>query len=107
MYKIASHAKELGADPLKGFIVGGESAGGNLADVCGHLARDENFQPPITGLLEGIPSLIGRNAIPALPDKYKDRYLAWEQNKEAPLLGRHVCEWFEGSFETPQALRAF
>lgn len=33
--KTAKHAEELGANASKGFIVGGASAGGNLADVMG------------------------------------------------------------------------
>ena len=48
----ANATSKLGADPSKGFIVGGTSAGGNLTDVVGHLARDENLLPPLTGLLE-------------------------------------------------------
>ena len=49
----AANAKEvLGADPSKGFIVCGTSAGGNLTDVVAHLARDEKLNPPLTGLIE-------------------------------------------------------
>lgn len=48
----ANATSTLGADPSKGFVVGGASAGGNLTDVVGHLARDEKLNPPLTGLLE-------------------------------------------------------
>ena len=43
---------KLKADPSKGFLVGGTSAGGNLTDVVAHQARDEGLTPPLTGLLE-------------------------------------------------------
>jgi acetyl esterase/lipase len=39
------HAEELGAIPDK-IVVGGDSAGGNLATVVSQLARDENPQAP-------------------------------------------------------------
>jgi acetyl esterase len=44
---IASHARELGIDPAR-LLVGGDSAGGNLAAVVTLSARDGNG-PPISG----------------------------------------------------------
>ena len=88
----AAHAAELGADPSKGFIVGGTSAGGNLAAVCAHLARDEGLNPPLTGV-----HLMIASACPGsvLPEKYKPKYRSWEQNAEAPggLNLRAVEKW--------------
>lgn len=49
---VAANAEKLRATPSEGFIIGGTSAGGNLTDVCGHLARDEKLSPPLTGMLE-------------------------------------------------------
>ncbi|TVY59632.1 AB hydrolase superfamily protein B1A11.02 [Lachnellula suecica] len=45
----AKHASELGAEPSRGFVVGGGSAGGNIAAVVAHMARDEQLEPPLTG----------------------------------------------------------
>ncbi|CAN9152289.1 unnamed protein product [Alternaria alternata] len=50
----------LNATPSRGLLVGGASAGGNIAAVLALLARDEKLSPPITGhtndpVLKGIP----------------------------------------------------
>ena len=45
----------LPADPKQGFIVGGASAGGNLAAVVSQLGRDEGLSPPLTGQYLCVP----------------------------------------------------
>lgn len=73
----AAHASELGADPKKGFIIEGVSAGGGVTDVLGHLARDEGLNPPVTGLLEIVTSVLKDNVV---PEKYKPEFLSWAQD---------------------------
>jgi acetyl esterase/lipase len=54
--QLAANAASVGADPTKGFIVGGESAGGNVAAVATHEAADSGLSPPITGkIVEFVP----------------------------------------------------
>ncbi|KAK5014024.1 hypothetical protein LTR16_002500 [Cryomyces antarcticus] len=91
----AAHASELNADPLKGFIVGGISAGGNMAAVCGHLARDEKLSPPLTGLFLSIPALLPKEAV---PEKYRSKYLSLEQNKDAAILSEKAIDLFMSTF---------
>lgn len=91
----AAHAAELKADPSKGFVVGGTSAGGNLSSVVGHLARDEKLSPPLTGLLLMIPACLGHQVV---PEKYQAEYQSYEQNKNAPILGRAALQLFEGTW---------
>jgi acetyl esterase/lipase len=79
----ASNATQLGADPTKGFIVGGESSGGNISIVLAHLARDNNLHPPLTGQFLSIPSCLPPGTV---PEKYKPLYHSWEQAKQAPKL---------------------
>ncbi|KAK5078047.1 hypothetical protein LTR64_003549 [Lithohypha guttulata] len=92
----AANAKELGADPSKGFIIGGTSAGGNLTAVLAHLARDEGLQPPLTGQYLAIPALGGGKLI---PEKYRDRWLSFEQNVEVPVLPVSAVNMFMKGYE--------
>lgn len=92
----ARSAQELGADPSQGFVVGGTSAGGNLAAVVAHLARDEGLSPPLTGQYLAIPALAGDGQIPS---KYKDRFFSMEQNKSAPVLPRAAMDMFTRGYQ--------
>ncbi|TKA74431.1 hypothetical protein B0A49_02859 [Cryomyces minteri] len=96
----AAHASELNADPSKGFVVGGISAGGNMAAVCGHLARDEKLSPPLTGLFLSIPALLPKEAV---PEKYKSKYLSLEQNKNAAILSERAIDLFTSNYKPDPA----
>jgi acetyl esterase/lipase len=91
MVQVAEHASQLGADPSKGFIVGGTSAGGNIATTISHLARDEKLSPPLTGAHLMIPTVCN---IDVLPEKYRKDQHSWEQNKNAAILSRKACDLF-------------
>ena len=53
--------ESLGIDPKKGFLVGGESSGGYAA----------------------MPGGVNHETV---PEKYKDRFISFEQNADAPVL---------------------
>jgi acetyl esterase/lipase len=89
----AANASKLGADPSKGFIVGGTSAGGNIAAVAGHLARDEKLSPPVTGLALLIPALAD-HTLKNIDEKYAKEIISYEQNKDAPVLPMKSVELF-------------
>lgn len=94
--KIAANAASLHVNPSKGFLVHGESAGGNMATVITLLARDEKLSPPVTGLSASAPAVLSPEVV---PERFKAEYLSVEQNKEAPGLDRTsidllLCEWF-------------
>jgi len=88
----AANAKSLGAEPSKGFIVSGVSAGGNLACVVSHLARDEKLSPPLTGIWLDAPSMVDPSV---LPEKWKKDYQSREQNKNAPILDEADLQWYQ------------
>lgn len=92
----AANAKSWGADPSKGFIVGGTSAGGNISAVLAHVARDENLSPPLTGQYLVIPALVPQSKVPA---KYKEYFLSFEQNKHAPVLPVAAIDMFMGAYQ--------
>ena len=89
----AANAETIGADLKKGFIVGGISAGGNLSAVLSHLYRDEQIQPPLTGVYLSIPSIMNEKAI---PEKYKNDFTSAEENKNAPILDAAAMKVFRG-----------
>lgn len=78
-----------------GFIVGGISAGSNLAAASAHLARDRGLTPPLTGQLLTAGSYVGGAA--AVPARHRRRYLARRQNKAAPLLDAELLAMFRGA----------
>ena len=80
----------LHASPACGFIIGGISAGGNLAAVLAAQARDENFTPRITGQWLLVPASIPRGT--RVPEKYKHLYLSHEQVIHASLLDRRSMD---------------
>lgn len=87
----AANHSNLGADPSKGFVVGGTSAGGNLTAVTTLLARDDKLSPPLTGSLLMIPAVCYHAA---MPDKFQKDFYSWDQNKNAAILSEKACELF-------------
>ncbi|KAK8115032.1 lipase/esterase [Apiospora kogelbergensis] len=72
----AKNATSLGADPSAGFIIGGGSAGGNIAAVLAHVARDEGLSPPLTGQYLCVPAITCFRRPELLPERYRDEYLS-------------------------------
>lgn len=92
---VATHPELFSASLKKGFIVGGPSAGGNLAAVIAHKARDDptcfaGKGTPVTGQLLQIPTLCHYKAY---PEKYKSSLVSMEQNKDAPGLSKAAVEF--------------
>ncbi|KAF9871463.1 alpha beta hydrolase fold-3 domain-containing protein [Colletotrichum karsti] len=82
---IAANAHTLGADPYAGFILGGASAGGNLAAVVAQKSVDEGLTPPLTGTWLCIPYLLEEEIV---PPKYKDVWFSREQNAAGPVIDK-------------------
>lgn len=72
----AKNAASLGADPSVGFIVGGGSAGGNIAAVLAHVARDEGLSPPLTDQYLCVPVITCFRRPELIPEHYRDEYLS-------------------------------
>lgn len=86
---LAANTASIGADLSKGFIVGGVSAGGNLAAVVGQKALDDGLSPPITGLWLSVPALLDSAIV---PEKYKDVWFSYWQNADAPILSKAAMD---------------
>ncbi|KAF5249377.1 hypothetical protein FANTH_5258 [Fusarium anthophilum] len=97
---IAANAEsELKVSLSKGFVIGGSSAGGNMAAIASHLARDEKLTPPITGVFLLAPMILPPEKEDALPQKYKDLYLSRTQTecKDDPILTPALDKIFHDS----------
>lgn len=81
MQWIASHAEtQLGVSLSRGFVLGGSSAGGSMAAVISHLARDEKLVPALSGVFLLAPMILPPEAArDALPEKYRAMYLSRTQ----------------------------
>jgi acetyl esterase/lipase len=80
---LAAHAREIGADPSQGFIVGGTSAGAASAAVCARQAQIEPLSFPLTGQWLNVPSLMEARQV---PEKWMHLYLSLQHNKDAHVL---------------------
>jgi len=78
---VADHAAELGGDPDR-IAVAGDSAGGNLAAVMAHLARD-NAGPALRFQLLWYPVVTADLSLPS-----------FTENANAPILDREVIDAF-------------
>jgi len=91
------NAKSWGADPSKGFVIGGTSAGGNITAVLAHVARDEKLSPPLTGQYLAIPAVLPPTVV---PEKYQQYYLSYEQNRNAPVLPVAAIDMFMNAYQS-------
>ncbi|QDS73414.1 hypothetical protein FKW77_008322 [Venturia effusa] len=80
---VARNYQSLGANPSVGFVIGGASAGGNIAAILAHLARDEKLEPPLTGQYLCVPSVMPPISV---PEKYKAEYISHQENVNDPVL---------------------
>ena len=91
-----ANAASWNADVAKGFIVGGSSAGANIASVLAHRARDEGLSAPLTGQYLAIPLLCPKERI---PEKYRKHWLSLQQNANAPILPLPAIDMFMGGYK--------
>lgn len=98
--KCAVNAASLGADLNKGFIVGGTSAGGNIAATVAHLARDHGL--PVTGCHLMAPAICDSAH---LPERYRQETSSWQQNRNAAVLSRKAVKLFYDAYVPSQAER--
>jgi acetyl esterase/lipase len=80
----ASHATELGADPTRGFLVGGISSGANFSAVLTRRAVEAGLEPRVTGTWA--PIFMGLNEEGAVPEDYKTLWTSHEQHRDALVI---------------------
>ncbi|KAF1843269.1 uncharacterized protein K460DRAFT_289957 [Cucurbitaria berberidis CBS 394.84] len=92
----AENASTVSADPSKGFILGGTSAGSTVATVAAHEAVDANLSPHVTGVVLASPYLCHHDA---LPEVYKKHDSSWEEHKDGLILDRRGMDWFNDKYK--------
>lgn len=99
----ASHASELGADPAKGFLVGGISSGANFAVTITRRAVEVGLQPPVTGTWA--PIVMGLNKEDVVPDDYKMFWKSHEQHRDALVIDEDkaatMWKYYNPNIESP------
>ena len=73
----------LGADPSKGFIMSGVSAGGCIASAVVTNAISEPLAHPFTGQWLAVPLILDDKHT---PEKYKKYHLSLQHNTDTPIL---------------------
>ncbi|KAF9880877.1 hypothetical protein CkaCkLH20_01919 [Colletotrichum karsti] len=93
---ITRHADTtLDVDLPSGFVIGGISAGGNLAAVTAQKTLDHNLSPPLTGVWLSIPWLLEP---PIVPPPFRDVFFSREQAASAPGLDRKAMDLFNEAY---------
>uniref|UniRef100_A0A8H7KEC9 Alpha/beta hydrolase fold-3 domain-containing protein n=1 Tax=Bionectria ochroleuca TaxID=29856 RepID=A0A8H7KEC9_BIOOC len=89
------NAKELGLDLDKGFIVGGMSAGANLAAVLAQQWVSNSKSPSITGIWLNVPLLFVHEIV---PDDQRELWVAREQNAEAMIISKESTDFIRSAY---------
>jgi acetyl esterase/lipase len=94
---VVDRAAQFGADPLKGLVIGGVSAGGNLTAVTVLRSLKTPLKHKFTGAWLAVPLLFGVDA-KQVPEEYRDLWFSREQNKDAPVMGMDGVDAFNGAW---------
>lgn len=77
--------EDIKADPSKGFVLGGVSAGAALTAVLSRKFQDQPLKYPLTGQWLCIPPLMDAADV---PERFKSYHISRDQNGENPLLSK-------------------
>ncbi|RSL55215.1 hypothetical protein CEP54_009480 [Fusarium duplospermum] len=83
-------AEDLGLDLSKGFLIGGTSAGANLAAVAVQQWVTQELSPPILGVWLNIPIIFDATIV---PEEHKALWLSREQNSNAMVINAKSREY--------------
>ncbi|GKT48090.1 AB hydrolase superfamily protein [Colletotrichum spaethianum] len=90
------NARHLGINLSKGFLVGGESAGADLALGVSHLWVNEKQSPPLSGIFSSISGAVSEETV---PERYRDRILSLEQNAKAPVVTKETLDFIKDKYK--------
>ncbi|EJF65222.1 hypothetical protein DICSQDRAFT_166274 [Dichomitus squalens LYAD-421 SS1] len=95
------NAASIHVDPSKGFIIGGDSAGGNLTVTLAHVVRDHPFfkDHPLTGQVPREPMIIHPDTY---PEEIKAELCAMEENRANPTLTKDQMLFYASLYNPPR-----
>ncbi|KAH6951298.1 Alpha/Beta hydrolase protein [Fusarium avenaceum] len=97
-----SNAVHPSASVSRGLIVGGTSAGANIANAVVYLNRNQENPVQITGQFLSVPPLL---PLPVVPDRYRKDYLSFEENQwvaiPPPDLAQAFIEAYKPDINSP------
>lgn len=92
---ITQNTDSLQVDLADGFVIGGVSAGGNLAAVTTQKSLDERLRRAITGVWLGMPWVLEPEIV---PEKYEQVFFSRTQCSGAPGLNHQAVEMFNSAY---------
>ncbi|EWY81581.1 hypothetical protein FOYG_15809 [Fusarium oxysporum NRRL 32931] len=84
------------ASPSAGIIIGGTSAGANIANGVVYLNRDLGSPAKVTGQFLGVGPLLPP---PFVPEKYKDDCVSHQQNKDVTIPPEELARAFTAAYK--------
>ncbi|KXT17282.1 hypothetical protein AC579_519 [Pseudocercospora musae] len=88
----------LGVDLRRGFLLGGESAGGNFTAGHAHAMLEQDRKPQLSGLLFKASSFCHPDV---RPEQYRDRIASVDEVDDAPGLTVKSIKFFADKYGTP------
>ena len=92
---VVENASSLRADLQAGFVLGGFSAGGNLAAVAAQATVSHGLKHPLTGVFLVVPVLFTADTV---PEVHRALFLSREQNANAYILKSQSVYDFEKAY---------
>ncbi|KAH6974636.1 Alpha/Beta hydrolase protein [Ilyonectria sp. MPI-CAGE-AT-0026] len=90
------NAQSLDANLSAGFVIGGVSAGANLAAVTAQKWMTETSRPLMTGVWLAMPYLLEEDIVPAT---HKDIWFSRKQNSEALILNQDAIDYITAAYK--------
>lgn len=101
----SENAASVGADTIKGFLVGGAEAGAHLAAACAVRARRagaDGTEVALTGQVLIVPTLMTWPD-PQIPPEWVPRLKSHTKMADAPVLNSRLCEMFMEALGVPDS----
>jgi versiconal hemiacetal acetate esterase len=85
------HAGDWGADPKRGIVISGASAGGNLAISTALRLADEGLGSKVSGVAAMVPVTVHPDAV---PEQLKAKYTSYDEHANHTVNTKDAMEAF-------------